>query len=149
PATVPVTSSYDAVINLGNAPYAEADSLTTGNGQPWNTSPVVRQAFGGQPDAQQQADFTSTVVQRVEQTFQKSGLSVNLTTDPNAGASHMLSVVAGTSYTANPDAIGITDVGRNGFSFIDKLTYANSVDQLEWAVAHNVTHELMHAFGGG
>ncbi len=58
-----------------------------------------------------------------------------------------MSVVSGTTYGPNPDAIGITNMGGDGFSFIDKLSYANSVDELEWAVAHNVSHELMHAFG--
>jgi hypothetical protein len=38
-------------------------------------------------------------------------------------------------------------VGGNGFSFIDKLSYATTPDQLAWAVAHNVAHELMHSFG--
>jgi hypothetical protein len=61
----------------------------------------------------------------------------------------MMSVVSGASYPGNSDAIGITDVGNNGFSFIDKLNYASNEDQLSWAVAHNVAHELMHAFGVG
>jgi hypothetical protein len=45
--------------------------------------------------------------------------------------------------------IGITDVGHNGFSFIDNFNdaQAGQVNQLEWAVAHNISHELMHAFG--
>ena len=40
-------------------------------------------------------------------------------------------------------------VGANGFGFIDKLSYASSVTDLEWAVAHNLTHEIMHTFGIG
>jgi hypothetical protein len=55
--------------------------------------------------------------------------------------------VSGASYGPNPDAIGITQVGDSGFSFIDKLNYASNPDQLSWAVAHNVAHELMHAVG--
>lgn len=38
-------------------------------------------------------------------------------------------------------------VGGSGFGFIDKLKYADDLQDLEWAVAHNVSHELMHAFG--
>jgi hypothetical protein len=122
--------------------------LTTGNGQPWYTSPAVEKVFGGQPNAQQQADFANGVLQDVQQTFQLSGgLAPRITIDPSVPAHHTLSVVSGTSYGGNPDAVGITDVGNNGFSFIDKLPYAQSVEQLQWAVAHNVSHELMHAFG--
>src|SRR5262249_3554543 len=62
---------------------------------------------------------------------------------------HVLSVVSNASYGPNSNAIGITDVGQNGFGFIDKLSYASSLTDLEWAVAHNVSHELMHAFGVG
>src|SRR5439155_15323318 len=60
-----------------------------------------------------------------------------------------ISVVANTSFPSNPNAIGITDVGANGFSFIDKLNYASNPTDLAWAVAHNISHELMHAFGIG
>ena len=42
----------------------------------------------------------------------------------------------------------MTQVGANGFSFIDKIaSSAQSLDQLEWIVAHNISHELMLAFG--
>src|SRR5262249_17485057 len=64
-------------------------------------------------------------------------------------AAHTISVVSGATYGANADAIGITDVGANGFSFIDKLNAASSPTDLAWAVAHNVSHEPMHAFGVG
>ncbi|KAJ3050522.1 hypothetical protein HK102_012284, partial [Quaeritorhiza haematococci] len=43
-------------------------------------------------------------------------------------------------------ASGLT-VGDARPCFIDKLNYASNPDQLSWAVAHNVAHELMHAFG--
>ena len=69
--------------------------------------------------------------------------------NPNTPALHTLSVVSGVSYGPNSNAIGITDVGGNGFSFIDKLNLASNVTDLEWAVAHNISHELMHAFGIG
>src|SRR5260370_29117619 len=40
--------------------------------------------------------------------------------------------------------------GGSGFSFIERIApSAQSLDQLEWIVAHNVSHELMLAFGVG
>jgi hypothetical protein len=136
-----------AFINFGNASYAEAGSLTTGTPQPWYTSPAVTQAFGSTPTAAQQASFTQSVLADIQHTFQISGMNITLTTDPTAPAAHMMSVVSGASYQGNPGAIGITTVGADGFGFIDKLAYANTPDQLAWAVAHNLSHELMHALG--
>jgi hypothetical protein len=136
-----------AFINFGNAPYAETSNLTTGNPQAWYNSPAVTSAFGGTPNTGQQAGFTQSVLADIQHTFQISGMNINLTTDPTVQTQHMLSVVSGVSYPSNPAAIGITDVGANGFGFIDKLAYANSPDQLAWAVAHNISHELMHALG--
>ena len=141
------SSPLTAFINFGNAPYAEASNLTTGTPQPWYTSPSVTQAFGGTPTAAQQAGFTQTVLSDIQHTFQLSGMNVNLTTNPSAPTAHEISVVSGASYPSNPNAIGITDVGASGFGFIDKLAYATTPDQLAWAVAHNVSHELMHALG--
>src|SRR4029453_3327193 len=75
--------SADAFINLGTGPYPGADYLTSGGAQPWYTSPSVTRFFGGQPpDAQQQADFSRDVLQRVQQTFQRSGLDPKLTVHP-------------------------------------------------------------------
>jgi hypothetical protein len=129
--------------------YRDSGDLTTGNAQPWYDSPSVIHAFGGVPNAQQQASFVQTVLQDVQHTYQLSGMNPILTTDPNTPALHTLSVVSGTSYGPNPGAIGITNVGGNGFGFIDKLDYASNPTDLAWAVAHNVSHELMHAFGVG
>lgn len=141
----------DAFLNFGNGAYAGAGLMTTGTIQPWYESPTVVQAFGGVPSGQQQADFANTVLNRVEQTFKQSGVDVKLTLNPNDQAPHTLSVVSGASYGMNPSAIGITEVGSNGFSFIDKLNFggsgSNAVDQLAWADARNISHELMHAFG--
>ena len=123
--------------------------MTTGTAQPWFDSPSVIQAFGGVPNAQQQANFVQTVLQDVEHTYQISGMNPTLTTNPNTPALHTLSVVSGLSDSSNPNAIGLTNVGGNGFSFIDKLDYANNPTDLAWAIAHNVSHELMHAFGIG
>jgi hypothetical protein len=146
--TVPATA--DAFINLGAGPYPEAGVITTGNAQAWYNSSQITSFFGGQPTSQQQAAFSSAILQRVEQTFQLSGVSVNLTTNPSVSAAHTLSVVSNTSAALLPAALGMTDVGGNGFSFIDQgAKSAQSLDQLEWIVAHNVSHELMLAFGVG
>jgi len=147
PPTSSSEGSPDAFLNFGNGYYAGSNMMTSGSIQPWYNSPAVTQAFGGTPTAAQQSDFANTVLQYVERTYQLSGIDLNLTLDPNANAPHTMSVVSGTSYPSNPNAIGITEVGGNGFSFIDKLNFGSSVDQLAWADAHNIAHELMHAFG--
>jgi hypothetical protein len=145
---VSAPSPVAAFINFGAGPYPEASVITTGTGQAWFTSAQVAQLFGGQPNGQQRADFTNTVIQRVEQAFSLSGLHVTLTTDPNAPAAHTLSVVSNTTSSQMANAIGMTDIGANGFSFIDKMAGSStSVDQLEWVLAHNIAHELMLAFG--
>jgi hypothetical protein len=142
------TPTFDALINFGNGPYLNASTLTTGNALPWFDSSKITSLFGGQPNAQQIASFDSTVLQRVQQTFALSGVPVTLTDNPNASAAHMLSVVSNTVNPSMNNAIGMTNIGGNGFHFIDNsATYASSVDQLEWIVAHNVAHELMLAFG--
>jgi PEP-CTERM motif len=149
----PPTSPADAFLDFGNAPYPEQASLTIGTAQSWVNSPSVTKAYGGTPTPAQQQDFINNVLNDVRHTFEASGLTgsneVSLTTDPGAGARHTLSLVSGLAYESNPNAIGITDVGANGFSFIDKLGYASTPQELEWAVAHNISHELMHAFGVG
>jgi hypothetical protein len=144
--SVAPTFAADAFVNMGDSGFLEASQLTTGGAEPWYDAALVTQLYNGTPDAAQRADFENTVLQRVESTYALSGMPVKLTDDPNVSAAHTLSVVSNTSYSTNPNAIGITDMGNNGFSFIDKLVYAKSVDELEWAVAHNVAHELMHAF---
>lgn len=146
PATTIPTFEYDALLNFSDGPYAQASLLTTGNAQPWYTSPVVQNLYGGIPDVATREAFTQSVLEKVESTYAQHGLDLNLTTDPSARSAHSMSVVAGTSYGPNPNAIGITDMGNDGFTFIDKLTYPTSTDQLEWAVANNISHELMHAF---
>jgi len=141
--------TYNAFINFTSSGFLESNQLATGNPQAWYLSPTVEKLYGGIPTADQQKQFTDTVLSRVEQTFSLAGLHPSITTDPTAQANHTLSVVSGASYGPNPNAIGITDVGSNGFGFIDKLNYGNDINSLEWAVAHNVSHELMHAFGVG
>ena len=138
----------DAYLNFGTGPYAEASAITTGGASAWFLSPQVASLYGGTPSAQQQQDFVNTVAQRVEQTFQLSGVPLTLSTDPNVPAAHVLSIVSGTSSAFTNGAIGETDIGRNGFSFIDKIAgAAQSVNQAEWILAHNIAHELMLAFG--
>jgi hypothetical protein len=142
-------SPVDAYINFGPGPFAESSNLTTGNLQAWYNSPSAISAFGGVPNVQQQSSLTQSVLNDIQHTFQISGLNISLTSDPNTPALHTMSVVSGGSYGPSPSTIGITDVGANGFSFIDKLAYATTPDQLAWAVAHNLSHELMHALGVG
>jgi hypothetical protein len=151
-ATAPTSAPVDAYLNFGTGPTPDAGSLTAGTPQPWYDSPSVVQAFGGQvPTPAQQSAFAQAVLADVQQTFAQSGMTGSntptLTLDPNAPHNHTLSVVSGLDYPANPGAIGITNVGHDGFSFIDNLKYANTPGDLEWAVAHNISHELMHAFG--
>jgi hypothetical protein len=142
--------SADAFLNFGTSNFPEQSTLTTGNAQPWYTSPSVTKFFGGNsPTSVQQAQFTQQVLQDAQQTFAQAGMHPNITLDPNVHANHTLSEVSGASYGPNSNAIGITDVGLNGFGFIDKLSYASSLTDLQWAVAHNISHELMHAFGVG
>ena len=151
PTPAPVAATADALVNLGSGPYPEANLITSGNAQPWYNSPGIAGFFGGQPpSAQQQADFTSTVMRDVQQTFASSNVAVSLTSDPTVSAPHTLSLVSNTSAAILPTAIGMTDIGANGFSFIDQeAKSAQTLGQLEWIVAHNISHELMLAFGVG
>ncbi len=148
-ASISASSSHTtaAFINFGNGPYSEAQTLTTGNPQAWYQSASVQSVFHGTPTATQQAAFTSEVLQVVQSTYNHSGLNISLTTDPTQNYAHTLSVVSGASYSGNGAAIGITDVGNDGFSFIDKFGQAKSPDELAKAIGNNIAHELMHAFG--
>lgn len=139
--------AVDAFVNLGEGPYAQEGALTAGGGQRWDESPLVHRLFGGRPDGQQRAEFSASILDKVDRTFRQSGVPITLTTDPTVSAAHTLSVVSNTSFPSNPDSVGIADMGNNGFTFIDKFGFARSVDELEWAVARNVAHELMHTFG--
>jgi hypothetical protein len=140
----------DAFINLGSSPYPDQGQITTGNAQPWFDSSQLTQFFGGQPTAQQQQSFDNAIIQRVEQTFSLSGVPLTLTDNPSVAADHTLSVVSNTASFAFPGAIGTSQIGGNGFTFIDAIApYAQSLDQLEWIVAHNISHELMLTFGVG
>ena len=147
---VPPPAPVDAYIDLNGGPYPNAAILTTGNAQPWYESPTAIQAFGGVPTDQQRTSFDQAVLSHVQQTFQLSGLDPSLTIDPSVPASHTISVVSNTANGTDPTAIGMTEVGGSGFGSLDKLASLNlTPDQLAWAVAHNVSHELMHSFGIG
>ena len=139
--------TYNAFLNMGSGPYASDITVTSGGAAPWYLSPTVEKLYGGVPSAAQQLQFSQTVLARVQSTYHNSGLDVSLTTDPNAHSQHTISVVSGASSPVDPQAIGMTAIGLNGFTFIDKLNYASSVDELEWAVAHNIAYELTHSFG--
>ena len=149
PSPAPVTSSpADAFINLGSGSYPQQSTITTGNALPWYDSSHITSFFGGNPTAQQIQSFDNTILQRVQQTFSLAGVNVTLTTNPNVAALHTLSLVSNTASASLSTAIGMTQVGHNGFSFIDQIApSAQSLDQLEWIVAHNISHELMLAFG--
>ncbi len=143
-----VAAPVQAFINVGSGTYPLAAAITTGGAQPWYNSTQLTSFFGGQPTAQQIQSFDNTVLQRVQQTFSQSGISVSLTENPNVPALHTISLVSNTASSALSTAIGMTQVGSSGFSFIDQIAHsAQSLDQLEWIVAHNISHELMLAFG--
>jgi hypothetical protein len=147
-ASVSASAPVHAFINVGNGPYALAAAITSGGAQPWYSSTQLTSFFGGQPTAQQIQSFDNTVLQRVQQTFSQSGVSVSLTENPNVAALHTISLVSNTASSTLSSAIGMTQVGSNGFSFIDQIAHsAQSLEQLEWIVAHNISHELMLAFG--
>jgi hypothetical protein len=147
PAPAPVA---DANLNLGSGPYPLQSTITTGNAQPWYNSSQIASFFGGQPTTQQVASFDNLVMQRVEQTFQQSGVPITLTLNSTAPAAHTLSLVSNTTSNTTPGVIGMTQIGASGFSFIDQeAKSAQTLDQLEWIVAHNISHELMLSFGVG
>lgn len=140
-------SRYDALIRMDSGPFPASADLVSGQPQAWYLSPVVQGVYGGTPNLDQQKAFEQDVIQKVQQTYSQSGVNIQLTTDPNAGANKTISVVSGASFGQNGDAAGITEINGSGFSFVDKLNNVHNVNDLEWAVARNVAHELMHSFG--
>jgi len=149
PAPVPAPVA-NANLNLGSGAYPLASTITTGNAQPWYNSSQISSFFGGQPTAQQISSFDNVVMQRVEQTFQQSGVPITLSLNSTYPAAHTLSLVSNTTSNTTPGVIGMTQIGASGFSFIDQeAKAAQTLDQLEWIVAHNISHELMLSFGVG
>ncbi len=151
PATWPAwqagTPYADARINLDMGPYPGSKMLTSTPAQPWYTSNTATKVFGHTPSAGEREQFSDAVLQRVATTFELSKIPITITKDPSIPAAHTLSVVGQTSYGPNPDVIGMTYQGGDGVTYFDRFESAQSVDQLAWLVAHNVAHELMHAFG--
>ena len=141
------SSRYDALVRMDSGPFPSSSSLTIGQPQAWYLSPVVKGVYGGVPSYDQQKAFEQDVIQKVQQTYSQSGVPIQVTSDPGAGAVKTVSVVAGASFGPNSEAAGIAEINGNGFSFIDKLNNVSSVNDLSWAVARNVAHELMHAYG--
>ncbi|MGP0062636.1 MAG: hypothetical protein ACLQGP_03400 [Isosphaeraceae bacterium] len=144
------TTPVNAFLNLGATPYPGAAQITTGDAQPWYDSSELSRFFGGQPTVQQQQSFDNAIVQDVQQAFSLSGVPITVTDNPYVPASHTLSLVSNTASMAFPGAIGTSQIGGNGFSFINAIApYAQSLTQLEWIIAHNMSHELMLTFGVG
>ena len=147
------TTPVNAFLNLGATPYPEpgAAQITTGDAQPWYDSSELSRFFGGQPTVQQQQSFDNAIVQDVQQAFSLSGVPITVTDNPYVPASHTLSLVSNTASMAFPGAIGTSQIGGNGFSFINAIApYAQSLTQLEWIIAHNMSHEAdAHLRGRG
>ena len=143
-----ISPPADAYLNFSDGPFPASQSLTVGTPVSWLNSPVITEVFGRTPSEQEQKGLEAAVLAKVERAFRSSGVDVDLTTDPGS-ASHTLSVVSGALAKDNPAAIGIADIGGDGFTFIDNFNSPaiDSVDDLETALAKNISHELMHAFG--
>ena len=142
-------ATANAFINLGTGPYPEASLITSGNSQPWYNSPQIAGFFGGhQPDAVNKPSSTATVLQRVQQAFQNSGVAVSLTSDPSVSAPHTMSLVSNTFSPILPTAIGMTDIGANGFQLHrpgGEVGQVSRPARMDRRAQHR--HELMLAFG--
>lgn len=138
----------DAYLNFSDGPFPGAESLADGSPSAWHQSPVVADLLGRAPNPQEQQGFKADVLAKVEDRFRSSGIDVDLTIDPEPAA-HTLSIVSGALAKDNPEAIGLADIGGDGFTFLDNFDTdaIDSVDDLETAVANNISHELMHTFG--
>ncbi|MEW4570773.1 hypothetical protein AB1L88_23145 [Tautonia sp. JC769] len=147
-ATPARTSPADAFLNFTEGPYPAAHRLAEGNPAAWYASPVVSDLLGRAPNDSERYEFKTDVLSKVEESFRKSGLEVDLTLEPGSAA-HTLSVVSGALAVDNPEAIGIADIGGDGFTFLDNFASSSiaTMNDLETAVANNISHELMHAFG--
>ena len=149
PASSAPAERADAFLNFGDGPYPAADRLIGGEPGPWHESEVVADILGGRaPSASEQSSFADEVLTMVDDAFAAGKLDVDLTTTPGSAA-HTLSIVSGAYYPDNPEAIGIADIGGDGFTLIDNFENVDSIDDLKVAVANNVSHELMHVFGVG
>lgn len=151
-ASPPITHA-DAFLNFGTGSFSREQDLTAGDASSWFTGANVEHAFGGrQPDAAEQAEFSRKVLDEVNANFEASGIVPKITLDPNIKADHALSIVNGTAVGEDPATstiIGLTEVGGDGFSFLNHLGTAKDSSELAVMLSRNITHELMHAFGVG
>lgn len=149
----PAMTHADAFLNFGTGSFSREQDLTAGDARSWFTGANVEHVFGGrQPDAAQQAEFSRKVLDEVNANFQASGIGPKITLDPNIKADHALSIVNGTAIGEDPATstiIGLTEVGGDGFSFLNHLGTAKDANELAVMLSRNITHELMHAFGVG
>ncbi len=146
-STPPPSNTADAFLNFGSGPYPSASALGADSASAWYNSPVVTKVFGGTPSASQQLSFEAEVRDVVQKIYNNSGLPIDVTIDPSRASNHTMSLVSNASASSTINAIGLTEVGRSGMTFVDKFGQAANVDQLAEAVGHNMAHELMHAFG--
>ncbi len=143
----------DAYINLNGNSYPDAWGLVnSGSIKSWTQSPAFAKFYGpGGPTQQDVQNFSQDVFQKVRGIFDQSGLGqVQLTNDPHVAAAHTISVIGGATFDGSHDILGMTYNGGSGFSYLDNFQSGaiNSPDQLETALARNIAHELLHAFGG-
>jgi hypothetical protein len=145
---VTLSASVNAYVNLAVGPYPEAALIASGHPSPWYQSAAVAGVYGRPLTWRDVNVFNARVFAFVNKTFAVSGVHVSLTMDPGVVARHTLSLVSNSTSRAYPTSIGTTDIGYNGFSFVDQeAKAARSVDDLQWIVAHNIAHELMLSFG--
>ena len=143
------TTGADAFINLGSGPYPASSYLASGNPAPWYDSPQVATLFGGTPTAQQIQSFDQAVLQDVQSTFQLSGISVCADRQSERpGPAHAQPRLERVE-PRFPGCYRHDQRRRQRLQLHrpDRAGLAQSVNQLEWIVAHNISHELMLAFG--
>ena len=130
-------------------PLRRRGVLTQGGAQPWYPSPVVEERLRG-PAHRRSAGRILAAGARASRAYVQVERAVT-GIDPRPLGTVLAHAQRRLEYLLRREsrAIGISDVGGNGFSFIDKLDGVKTVDELSWAVAHNVAHELLHAWGVG
>lgn len=153
PTVAPTPVYADAYVNLNGNPYPDAWGLVrSGTISPWAQSPAFTRFYGpGGPSQQDVENFSDQVFSKVRDIFDRSGLGhVRLSDAPNTVSAHTISVIAGATYDGSRDILGMTYNGGSGFSYLDNFQSGaiDSADKLETALAKNIAHELMHAFGG-
>ncbi len=148
PPVNPPPTTVDALLNFDEGPYPAAERLISGDPGPWHESEVVHSILGRVPSAEERSSFQEDVLEMVEENFESGGLEISLS-DSSTSAAHTISIVSGAVASSSENAIGIADIGGDGFTLIDAFdpSAIGDFDALKTAVANNVSHELMHAFG--